>query len=217
MSPSRSRLLGQAPLARLPAPAKQLVRIYPVGSRDACHRRAIDQRLFDNPLLRDAPPLPLDCTLRLTLRRDCFWHLPGSVHLCSQWTPFLSVFFARMALILMIVETVTTGRLRSCGNNSVGREALAISRGAASADREYWKCSPTRHAFQSRFQRGGSKPLPTEPERLSSEAMNVELGLAASRKRSRAVFLKVNPRSPMIVLLRCGQAAFRKSRLPPKS
>src|SRR4029077_2719765 len=67
---------------------------HPVGSRDACHRRAFGQRLFDDsPFLCDAPPLPLDRTRQLTLRRVLSWNLSGSVHLCSKWTPILSVHF----------------------------------------------------------------------------------------------------------------------------
>src|SRR5579864_371356 len=90
----RRPLLPQSSAQVEPAPTKHLVRVHPVSSRDACHRRAFGQRLFDDsPLLCDAPPLPLDRTRQLTLRPVLSWNLSGSVHLCSKWTPILSVHF----------------------------------------------------------------------------------------------------------------------------
>ncbi len=82
-----------------------------LGLRDSCHRRALDQCLFDSPpLLRDAAPLPLGSDRAIYISRSDRTLLK-SIHLYSKWTPMRSVPFARMALIWKVVETVTTGRL----------------------------------------------------------------------------------------------------------
>ena len=75
-------------------------------------RRALNQRLFDSPLLlRDTPPLPRSRAQRLTLIRYHCGNLPGSVHLRSKWAPIWSVHFWRMTPFQPPVQTVTTGRL----------------------------------------------------------------------------------------------------------